>query len=127
MRKNLFRLACVVALALAFNLVAMADDPAKVGGSWEMTVEGQQGPITQTLTFTQDGSKIKGTIKGQRGESPFEGAITGNKVNFTVKRETPNGEMVIEYAATVDGDSMKGTSTSPRGTREWTAKREKAK
>ncbi len=102
-----------------------AEEPAKVAGTWEVSSEGRNGPMTQTLTIQQDGSNIKGTITGRRGEAPFEGTVTGNKIAFTVKRETPKGTFTIEYSATVDGDSMKGTAHSERFDREWTAKRTK--
>lgn len=91
-----------------------------------MTSEGPQGTMTQTLTIQQDGSKIKGTIKGQRGEAPLEGTVEGTKINFTVKRQTPNGEITIDYSGTLDGDSIKGTVKGPFGERPFTAKRPKA-
>jgi len=119
-----FAALCAFALVSATRAQTTADVP-KVAGSWEMTAEGPQGPMTQTLTIEQDGSKIKGTIKGQRGELPFEGTAEGNKLNFTAKRSTPNGEMVIEYSGTVNGDSIKGTMKTPRGERPFTAKRSK--
>ena len=100
-----------------------ADEPAKVAGTWEMTFEGPRGTRTQTLTIQQDSSTIKGIVKGQRGESPLEGSVTGNKISFAVKRETPNGTFTIEYTGTVDGNSMKGKSHSERFDGEWTAKR----
>jgi hypothetical protein len=90
-----------------------------------MSSEGPNGPVTQTLTIQQDGATIKGTLTGRRGETPFEGTVAGNKVSFTIKRETPNGTFTIEYSATVDGDAMKGTAHSERGGRDWTAKRTK--
>ena len=62
---------------------------------------------------------------GQRGEVTFEGTVKGNKINFTVKGQTPRGEVVIEYSGTADGDTMKGTRQGPRGSTEWTAKRAK--
>ncbi|MGD0696987.1 MAG: hypothetical protein ABSB82_19385 [Terriglobia bacterium] len=121
------------ALALAFSILLLggamanaADEPAKVGGSWEMTAENPRGTMTQTLTIQQDGTTIKGTLKGQRGETPFEGSIAGNKISFTVKRETPNGTFTIEYSGTVTGDSMSGTSHSERFDGKWTAKRSDA-
>ena len=126
------RIACFFAVALACGLlpvcagqVTAADEPVNVAGTWEMSSQGPNGPMTQTLTITQDGSKIKGTLTGRRGETPFEGTITGNKISFTIKRETPNGTFTVDYSATVDGDSMKGTAHSERFDREWTAKRTK--
>jgi hypothetical protein len=121
-------------LAVAFGLgllltqagKAVADDKAvNVAGNWEMTSEGRNGPMTQTLAIQQDGATIKGTINGPRGEAPFEGTVSGNKVTFTVKRETPNGTFTIEYSGTVEGDSMKGTAHSERFDRDFTAKRTK--
>jgi hypothetical protein len=126
------RIACLLAFALTCGVLLIcgvraraADEPAKVAGTWEVSSTSPRGPMTQTLTLQQDGSTIKGTLKGQRGESPLEGSVTGNKISFTVKRETPNGTFTMEYAGTVDGDSMKGTVHSERFDREWTAKRTK--
>jgi hypothetical protein len=125
------RIACFLAFALTCGLLlicgmaAAADEPAKVAGTWEVSSQGRNGPMTQTLTITQDGGKITGTLTSPRGDANFEGTVTGNKVAFTVKRETDNGTFVIEYSATVDGDAMKGTAHSERFDREWTAKRTK--
>jgi carbon-monoxide dehydrogenase large subunit len=126
------RIACLLAFALTCGVLMFcaakavaADEPAKVAGTWEVSSEGPNGPMTQTLTIQQDGEKIKGTMTGRRGESPFEGTVIGNKIAFTVKRDTPNGTFTIEYSATVDGDSMKGKAHSERFDRDWTAKRTK--
>jgi hypothetical protein len=118
--------ACGMLLMLAGNALA-ADEPAKVDGKWEMTSEGQNGPMTQTLMIQQDGGTIKGTLTGRRGEAPLQGTVTGNKLSFTVKRQTQSGDtMVIEYTATVDGDSLKGKAHSEQfGDRDFTAKRTK--
>jgi hypothetical protein len=104
-----------------------ADEPAKVDGAWDFSSESPRGTMTQTLTIQQDGATIKGTLKGQRGEAPLQGTVTGNKVSFTVTRDTPNGTFTIEYTGTVDGDSMTGTSHSERFDGKWTAKRQAAK
>jgi hypothetical protein len=117
-----FALAWGVLLALGGSVLA-AEEPAKVAGSWELTFEGPRGTRTQTLTIQQDGSKIKGTLTGQRGESPLEGSVDGNKISFTVTRETPNGTFTIEYNGTVEGDSMKGTMHNQMFDGQWSAKR----
>jgi hypothetical protein len=128
MKRNAYLLAFTLAcgmLLICGGMARAADEPANVAGTWEMSSQGPNGPMTQNLTIQQDGSKIKGTLTGRRGETPFEGSVTGNKISFTIKRETPNGTFTMEYSATVDGDSMKGTAHSDRGDREWTAKRTK--
>ena len=114
--------ACAVMMSGGGRVMA-ADQPANVDGTWEMSSQTPRGTSGQTLTIQQNGNTIKGTLKGQRGESPLEGSVTGSKINFTVKRETPNGTFTPEYAGTVDGDSIKGTIHSERFDGEWTAKR----
>ena len=115
-------LACGALLVLASGLSA-ADEPAKVDGAWQVTVETERGTFDQTLTIQQDGGKIKGTLSGRRGDSPIEGTVDGNNISFSVKRETPNGTMSIDYTGTVDGDSMTGTFKSERFNGKFTAKR----
>ncbi|HLY62374.1 MAG TPA: hypothetical protein VKV95_16660 [Terriglobia bacterium] len=124
----------LLAVALASGLLMVsgarlsaADEPSSVGGSWQMTVETPRGSMNQTLTFQQDGGALKGTISGTRGDAPLEGKVDGNKVSFTVKRETPNGTFTLEYTGTVDGDSISGTVHSERFDGKWTAKRGVAK
>jgi len=125
------RTSFVLALLLAGGLLTFAqmlvaqEAPANVAGTWQMSSEGRNGPMTQTLTITQDGTAIKGTLSGPRGDAPFEGTVAGNKISFTIKRETPNGTFTLEYSATVNGDSMEGTVHSERFDRKFTAKRGK--
>jgi len=107
------------------QMLVAQEAPANVAGTWQMSSEGRNGPMTQTLTITQDGGTIKGTLSGPRGDAPFEGTVAGNKISFTIKRETPNGTFTMEYSATVDGDSMSGTIHSERFDRKFTAKRGK--
>ena len=104
MNKKVAEVAFVCALVLALGWAARAaDEFAKVAGTWELSMKGREGTITQTLTIEQDGGKIKGTLKGERGDADFEGTVTGNKISFTVKRETPRGEMTVEYTHQVKG------------------------
>lgn len=125
MKRTSTIIAAVLAAMLLLSLIAVAEDPAKVGGTWEMSSQGRQGPMTSTLTIDQTGNKFKGTLKGQRGETPIEGTVDGNKIAFTIERETPNGKMTMNYTGTVDGDSMKGTVKIMDNEREWTAKKQK--
>jgi hypothetical protein len=126
MRKNAILLATIAMLALAFGVATRAQDAAKVDGNWELSMQGPNGSFTQTLTIQQDGAMLKGSAKGRRGDSPLEGKMDGNKIHFTITRQTPNGERKMEYNGTVDGDNMKGTVSMGENEREWTAKRSAA-
>lgn len=126
MKRTAFLGALVLALGLPLiwaSTATAADEPANVAGTWEITSGGPRGSRTQTLTIQQDGTAIKGTISGRRGERAFEGTVEGNKLNFTVSIETPNRTFTLEYSGTVDGDSIKGTVHSERFDGEWTGKR----
>jgi len=125
MKRTSTIVAIILGMMLAMSLVAVAEDAAKVGGTWEMTSQGRQGPQTSTLTIEQTGNKIKGTLKGARGEAPLEGTVDGNKVSFTIERDTPNGKFTANYAGTVDGDAIKGTVKMGEREAEWTAKKQK--
>lgn len=125
------RAAYSLAVAFAFAMLVMgagkgmADQPANASGTWQVASHSQHGNFTQTLNIQQDGNSIHGTMTGRRGESPLEGSVSGNQVNFTVKHQGQDGNtMVTEYTATIEGDSMKGKSHSERfGDREFKAKR----
>ena len=97
---------------------------ASITGTWELSMAGRDGNLTtQTIAFEQTGEALKGAMKGQRGDTPLEGTVKGNSISFTVKRQTPNGEISQTYNGTVEGDSMKGTVAVGQNTRDWTAKK----
>jgi hypothetical protein len=111
--------------AMLFAIASVAVAQSKIDGNWEMSMQGRQGnTMTQTLTLKADGDKLTGSIKGQRGETPIsDGKVDGDKISFTVTRQTPNGEFKATYNGTVEGDAIKGTVQMGENSRDWTAKR----
>jgi hypothetical protein len=110
-------------LALATVVTARpnpAPDPAKVAGSWTISVSEGAQAAEQTIDLKQDGGKITGTFKGPRQQGTLEGTVDGNNIKFHVNTRVP-----FDYTGTVDGDSMKGTFTARGKTGDWTAKRAK--
>jgi hypothetical protein len=125
----------VMTILLVASFALMAAD---VSGKWTFEQPGRGGnpgrPVT--ITLKADGAKLTGSVPGmgRGGDNPpppteiTDGKVDGNNVSFTVKRETPNGSMVIKYEGTVNGDEMKlkitrnGQDGSPM-TNEVTAKR----
>jgi hypothetical protein len=121
MRKK-FILVMSLAVLFAFTLSAQA---VNVTGEWELTTTSRRGERTSVVKFVQDGEKLKVTMEGFQGsETTGEGTIKGNKIEWTISRNTPRGEMVSTYTGTVEGGSMKGeVSRGERGSSEWTAKK----
>lgn len=114
----------VLAIAAILTLAAWAAD---VAGTWEFSRPGRDGQMmTQDVTVVQEGNKIKVTMPSFRPEGePMvgEGTIEGNAIQWTIVRQTPRGEMKMEYKGTVDGATMKGTFKMMDREIEWTAKK----
>src|ERR1700722_7864808 len=96
----------IFAMSLCLCLVVRAADQTNVAGSWVFhalggfAAPGSAAPAATTngISIEQNGSKIKGTLTVPRGgTSPFEGTVDGNNVHFIVKRQTPGGEVDVEY------------------------------
>ena len=108
------KLLFVMTILLVASFALMAAD---VSGKWTFEQPGRGGnpgrPVT--ITLKADGAKLTGSVPGmgRGGDNPpppteiTDGKVDGNNVSFTVKRETPNGSMVIKYEGTVSGDEMK--------------------
>jgi hypothetical protein len=126
MRRTFVLLATVCFVVLALARITPAQD-AKVAGAWDLSQPGRGGEVaTQTLTLEQDGTKLTGSVKGQRGDSPVTGTIMGNNITLSITRTTPNGDVKADYTGTVSGDSMKGTVTMRGNAVDWSAKRSAA-
>ena len=125
MKKKIVVLLSVLLVVGAFGVIAHAQGAAKVAGTWVMTNQGRNGVVTTTLTLTQDGATLSGTMKGETGpELKLDsGSVAGKDINFTVTRQGRNGDMKVEYKGTVDGDTMKGTFMQGQNPVDWTAKR----
>jgi hypothetical protein len=77
-----------------------------------------------TLVITQDGDNYKVVHKTQRGDVTSSATASGNTLTWSEEREGRDGnKMTINWKATVDGDTMKGTLGGGQFTREFTAKR----
>ena len=117
--------ASLAALAIV-AILALAAWAVDVSGTWTMSRPGRGGEMMESdITIAQDGNNIKVTMPGFRGGDPIvaEGKIEGNAIQWKVVRQGPQGEMVMEYKGTVDGDTMKGTMNMMDREMEWTAKK----
>jgi hypothetical protein len=147
MQKSRLRFAgmSVFTLLLFVTVLKAAPQDASFVGSWEMTVTGGgqgggqdgdqgqgagggnrsgRGGGAQSLTITQDGGKFKVSHKTRRGENAYDATVTGNTISWTEERpDRDGGTMKVQYKATLDGDTMKGTMGGGKFNREFTAKR----
>ena len=116
-RLTVLMLGCLAALALL---------AADVSGKWqaEMTTPNGDKRVS-TFNLKADGGKLTGTVEGGMGGSAeiSDGKVDGDNVSFNVVREFNGNSMTLKYTGKVEGDSLKLTVETPRGSREMVAKR----
>lgn len=122
------KIVCGVVGAVVCLLLASptwAQETANVAGKWEMTNQTPRGTQTSTFTFEQEGSVLTGSVEGRMGSTPISsGLVEGNVVTFSLVRSRGNSQtMEFKYTGTVDGDTITGSMTTPRGAREFTMTR----
>ena len=134
MRIQMIRHAITLA-ALALLLVRPATPahaqtkPASVGGSWQVSMEGQgNGPaVKQTLAIVeQRAARSVGRSRRPRATRfTFHGTVKGANIAFSLIRKTPDGDVTQQFAGTVAGDSITGTVTQGQFHVGWMAARSK--
>jgi hypothetical protein len=123
-------------LSLLLVLVAAASGARAASaqtltGTWQITTEGRRGALTQTLTLTQDGAALTGTLTftggGRRGGGGggggalggpvaiTDGTVTGNAFSFSMTLEFNGNAFTQRYSGTFEGNSMQGTVEGGRG------------
>jgi hypothetical protein len=120
--KKLYSVIALFSVMLAPLLLAAQD--IDISGDWELSAEMRGREITQNVHFEQDGENLTVTMEGRMGESTGEGMIKGNKVEWSITRNTQRGDFTITYTGTVEDDTMSGEAQmGDFGAMEWTAKK----
>lgn len=84
-----------------------------LSGTWNLTVNLGQGEKTATLTLTQEGERLSGTISGALGAGDISNAstTTAGEVHFTVPLEIEGQTKEATFAGTLAGDQVRGSVT----------------
>ena len=82
----------------------------------------------QMLVFTAPGGALAGALRTEQGSTDLTGVmLEGDKITFTLARQTQRGSFEATYIGTIgeDGDSMAGTFEIAQAgfTINWTATR----
>ena len=112
----------ILSLAFAglFLLTAAPFAQTDVAGSWELNINGPQGPITATATLKQDGDKVTGTFSGPQGDVETSGTVKGSTLSLAFSVNTSQGSLSITMNGEIDGASMKGVLDFGMGTADFT-------
>ncbi len=110
--------AVLAASSLAQDASKDAAAPADLSGSWQMSWTSQDGtPRQASMQIKQDGSKLSGSIDGQRGTAPLSGKPDGDQVSLSMKLRRRH----VSFSGTVAGDKISGATA---GGGSWTATRQ---
>jgi len=109
-RKHYLRHLAIFSLVIALTLpaaFAQAQKYEALLGVWDAETDGAQ--YTFVFTFTLEDGKLAGVFEGQSGEVEMQSlAFEDNRVTFTVEIDAGGQGMVIDFEATLDGDSLEG-------------------
>lgn len=145
MRRLILGIGAIILSVMYFAEPAAAQEAGDLAGSWEFTIEAPQrggdgggrsggggrgggrfGGGPQTLVLSVQDGALQGTLESERGDSELTNImLEGNKITFTVTRETPRGSFEATYTGEIDGDTMTGTMEAGGGrfTINWKATR----
>lgn len=83
--------------------------PAEIGGDWQMSWTVRLGVEKCVLHLQVDGTKLTGTFKDLHGVMPLSGTIDGKKITFDVQfgGKYP---FTARFIGSADGAKIEGTS-----------------
>lgn len=110
----------MVTIGLTSMKTATDYDPS---GTWDYEVEMAEGTMSDEITISKDDDKYEVSIETtQFGTLELDNIeLSGNDLSADIDMQGATIEFKFEF----DGDSMKGTVSTPDGELEMTAKRRK--
>jgi imidazolonepropionase-like amidohydrolase len=88
-----------------------AGEMARVAGTWDITVTSPQGENRASMTVTQTGGTLDGSMVTEMGTVQItDGRVTGQRVGFTIAVPISGQTTTIVFRGTVDGNRMTGNA-----------------
>ena len=117
------KMSVLFAMVFCFVAAPLTAADTDVTGKWEITTSSQRGDRTSSIEFVQTGQKLKVIMEGRDGaRMEASGTVTGNKIAWSVTRETQRGTFTMTYHGTVAETSMEGdVEFGTMGSGKWTA------
>ncbi len=110
----------IVIAAFTVAVTAQTD----VIGKWDLMFNLESGPAPATMTLTQDGEKVMGSLTSDQGTFEFEVTVSGDTLDWTFELDAGGGAIQIAVTGTIDGDEMTGSvDLGGYGGGDWTATR----
>jgi hypothetical protein len=96
-------------------VAAPAAAQANVAGTWDITIQGPEGPASAMAVLEQDGATFSGTISVDQTEGAeiAMGTIEANTISFQLIVSVQGMEFAIDVQGEVDGDMIEGQMSVP--------------
>ena len=107
MKRNTFLLTVLCLFVMSVVRVAAAQEASQqaVGGTWTVNIHAGDKTTTEQWMLKQDGTKLTGTVKNERGELPLSGTVEGAVLRAVVGDGASQSQVHIY----VDGNKADGT------------------
>lgn len=107
MKRNTFLLTVLCLFVMSVVRVAVAQEASQqaVGGTWTVNIHAGDKTTTEQWMLKQDGTKLTGTVKNERGELPLSGTVEGAVLRAVVG----DGASQRQVHIYVDGNKADGT------------------
>jgi hypothetical protein len=107
---------------LLFFAMCASADPV---GTWKISMEGPMGTMVNHLTIRKEGDAHFASMATPQGEAEIgELEVDGDHFEFAFSRTMGARTMTMSYACDVEGDTLTGTTTTPRGKLPFTGTRQ---
>lgn len=103
------RTALLILFVLFLGMPVLAQS-SSAAGNWDVTLNSPQGTFNIQFKLNQDGEKLVGVVKGQRGEVPLEGTLKAKDVVLKWTTKFQDNDLPITLNGVLDGNTMKGTA-----------------
>jgi hypothetical protein len=114
----------VISSLLVLCATTVAAQSTNAAGTWDATLTSPQGTFNVQLILKQDGQKLSGVIKSQRGETPVEGTSDGKEIKLKYTIKDQENDLAITLTGALEGASIKGSADyGGMADGEFTAKR----
>src|SRR6266480_464180 len=101
-----------VGLCSAQHQHATSEEPAKVAGTWQMSMDSPHGTLHGPFKIEQDGAKLTASFEVEgMGSFPMTGKVDATKIVFNL--DTPGGQMTL--TGTVESNKMSGKTSMDDG------------
>jgi len=111
-------------LSVTFMAAAQEKGYEELLGEWDVQTE--DGQYTFVFVFSTEGEALMGLFKGTSGDYEMEDlSFEDHALKFTVNIDAGGQSMVIDFSATIEGDTLEGYLSMEYGEANITGKKRK--